>query len=507
MPNRQMAKTTIGVALLLAVARLTGFARSQVMASFFGAGTEMDAYIVARSVAMIATILTGPISVTFMTIYAFKMAQGQQRAANKLKASVVSISCIVMLCQVAILMMLAPQITQLVGPGFAAAVYKKAVAQARLMLPFMLFPLLAALSKSVLNTHKTFSAPVVADILEHVVVIALIVKLGPVYGADSLSIAAVLGWVVLFAFQWFFLWRRNLWSGWSLTLTEDTRKVMVLALPLVGGSILSGVYHVVDRALASRLPAGSMAILEYAERLRGVPLGILVAAATTVLYPALSGMWGRGDSRSFSDTIMSGLRFVEFICIPAAAGIMVLAKPITKLAFQRGAFTAEATESTARALVAFAPGLVAAAGLQTMNAAFMSLQKTALPVILGVIMSAVNIGLDLALVGSMGFSGLALANSLAAFVTMFVGLLLLRKHSPGVSLKVLMASLGKVMIASTIMAAVVLKTYQTLGFFQGTGSALKDAAGVLGVATIGAGIYVIVTMILGCEELKIWRKN
>ncbi len=507
MPNRQMAKTTIGVALLLAAARLTGFARSQVMASFFGAGTEMDVYIVARSVAMIATILTGPISVTFMTVYASKMAQGQQRAAHKLKASIVSVSCIVMLCQVVILVAFAPQITQWVGPGFSTAVYEKAVAQARLMLPFMLFPLLAALSKSVLNTHKTFSAPVVADILEHLVVIAIIAKLGADYGANSLAYAAVLGWIVLFGFQWFSLKRRKLWPRLSLSFNEDTRKVMVLALPLVGGSLLSGVYHVVDRALASRLPAGSMAILEYAERLRGVPLGILVAAATTVLYPALSGMWGRGDHRSFSDTIMSGLRFVEFICIPAAAGIMVLAKPITRLAFERGAFTAEATESTARALVAFAPGLVAAAGLQTMNSAFMSLQRTALPVILGVIMSVVNISLDIVLVGPMGFLGLALANSLGAFVTMLVGLFLLRNHSPGVSLRVLIDSFGKATAASIVMAAAVLKISQAIGLFEGMGSLLKDMAGILGVATIGAGIYVIVTTILGCEELKIWRKN
>ncbi len=502
MPRTRMARVTVGVAILLAAARLTGFARSQVMASLFGAGGEMDAYIVARSLAMLATAFTGPISVTFMTVYAYRMARGERGAASSLAASVISLTCTVMACQVIVLLVFAPQLTRLMAPGFSEDVYNKAIIQARLLVPFMFFPLLAALSKSVLNIHKDFSTPVGADIIEHLTVIALIIALSPAYRADSLAVAAVAGWVILFGVQWFVLKRRSLWPSIILGFDGDVSRVMALALPLMGGSTLGGFHHLIDRALASRLPEGSLAVLEYAERLRGVPVGVLVAAATTVLFPSLSEMWGRSNTRDFSSTIEVALRSVEFVCVPAAAGMMVLAGPITRLAFQRGAFTDAATQGTTAALVAYGPGLVAIAAIQTMNTAFVSAQKTGIPVLLGICMSITNTFLDLVLVKPLGHVGLALANSLAAFLSMAVGMYCLKRVAKSVPLIPLTDFLGKVLICSTIMAAVVLKLSEMSGLQEGTGTVLRDALTMFGVTVVGCIVYLVTSTVVGCVGIR-----
>jgi putative peptidoglycan lipid II flippase len=492
-PRTHMARATAGVAILLALARLTGFARSQVMASLFGAGAEMDAYIVARSLAMLATAFTGPISVTFMTMYAYRMARGEGRTASSLAGAIVSLTCAIMTCQVIVLLVMAPQMTRLMAPGFSDEVYSRAIVQARLLVPFMFFPLLGALSKSILNTHKDFATPVVADVLEHLTVIALIVTLSYQYRADALAISAIAGWVVLFGIQWFVLKRRCLWPSPSLCFDTDVSRVVALALPYMGGSLLGGVHHLVDRALASRLPEGCVAMLEYAERLRGVPVGILVAAATTVLFPSLSEMWGKRSTGGFSNTIESALRSIEFVCIPAAAGLMVLAGPITRLAFQRGAFTDAATRGTTAALVAYGPGLVAIAALQIMNAGFVSAHKTGIPVLLGMCISIANIGLDFVLVESLGHVGLALANSTAAFLGMVVGMYCLKRVFKGVSLVRLRDSIGKVLVSSMVMAAVVLKLSEATGLREGTGSIQRDVLTMLAVTALGVVVYLIMS--------------
>ncbi len=457
----------------------------------------MDVFIVARSVAIMATLFTGPLSVTFLTVYATKTAGKKRRGAMSLASSTVTLSCIIMGLTVLLLALFAPQITRLVAPGFQENTYVQAVSLARLLLPFMIFPLLAAFSKSILNTHQDFATPVIADVIEHLVVIGVILVLAQGFGTGALAIAAVAGYIVLFGVQGCVLRSRRLLPNASLAFDADTRRVVALAVPLIGRSFIGRIHHMVDRALASALPVGSVAVLDYAERLRGVPLGIFVAAALTVLFPTLSRMWGKGETCSFADTISSGLQMVEFICVPAAAGMMVLAGPLTRIAFERGAFTAGATRATAAALVAYGPGLVAVAALQVINAGFMSAQKTGIPVLLGAVMSATNIGFDLALVTALGHVGLALASSLAAVFTMLVALCYLKKAVKEVSLFSLADSLGKALVCSTMMAAVVLKLSEASGLASGTGSLAKDGVLVLGMAAAGAAIYWASAFLIG----------
>ncbi len=109
-----------------------------------------------------------------------------------------------------------------------------------------------------------------------------------------------------------------------------------------------------------------------------------------------------------------GLRYVEFICIPAAVGLMVLAKPTVRLAYERMAFTSEATASTAAVLTAYAPALVGIAASQVITYAFYSAHETKLPVFLSIAVSLLNLGLDFVLVKLVGLTGLGAANSLAA---------------------------------------------------------------------------------------------
>jgi putative peptidoglycan lipid II flippase len=472
------------------------------MAALFGATGETDAFIVAISVATLVTTVTGPVTVTFLPVYAAAAGKGDSRAAAKAASQVITLLGGFMMIAAMIMAAFAPQLTRLVAPGFGEDTYATAVSLTRIMLAAMALPLLASFAKSILNTKKDFVTPAFADIVENLVVVVMLVLLAPTLGVVSLGVASSVGFLVLFAIQYLSLRRSGLWPQMELGFGPDLRRMLVLALPLMGSSLFAGLHRFVDKALASRLAEGSLAVLEYAERIRGLPMGILVAAATTVMLPSLAGMWGRRDTQAFARTVEKNLRSIEFICIPVAAGLMVLAPPLVRLAFQRGAFTAEAARATAVALTAYAPGLAAMAAVRIIMTAFTSSQKMGLSVLVGICSALLNVGFDYAFI-SLGHVGLALASSVSGVLTFAVAALLLRReHGGHLNLHALSVSVGKMIVASTVMAAAAVRLSDATGLSSGTGSVARDIVSLTCISAVSIATYLVLARLLGCDEIK-----
>jgi len=119
---------------------------------------------------------------------------------------------------------------------------------------------------------------------------------------------------------------------------------------------------VVDRRLASGLDAGSIASLNFANRLVQLHFGILVTALSTVVFPALADLAAQGNKKGFGEALSAGLRAMVILLVPATVGLIVLRHPIVRLAFERGSFDATDTAKTAFALGFYALGLL---GLST----------------------------------------------------------------------------------------------------------------------------------------------
>ena len=113
-------------------------------------------------------------------------------------------------------------------------------------------------------------------------------------------------------------------------------------IPVTLGLGLINFNAVVDSIFASRLidPELAPTAIDKAFRLYMLPQGIFSVAITTVLFPSLSRLAARGDMRGFRDTLGLGLRQIAFLLIPAGVMSAVLAEPITRIVYQRGAVRA-----------------------------------------------------------------------------------------------------------------------------------------------------------------------
>jgi hypothetical protein len=83
-----------------------------------------------------------------------------------------------------------------------------------------------------------------------------------------------------------------------------------------------------------------------------LPQGIFSVAIATVLFPTLARLATRGDMEGFRATLGRGLRQIAFLLVPASVVCAVLATPMVRLLYQRGAFEPPQTIVVAGALAA-----------------------------------------------------------------------------------------------------------------------------------------------------------
>jgi putative peptidoglycan lipid II flippase len=139
--------------------------------------------------------------------------------------------------------------------------------------------------------------------------------------------------------------------------------------------------------------------------------------------------------------------------VPATVGLVILASPIIRLIFERRAFTALDTAATAAALQFYAVGLVGYSTVRIVSPVFYALGRNRTPVMVSVVAVAVSVVASLVLIRPFGYRGLALATSIAALFNASALLVLLRRQLGGLDEARMLASLGRILVASIAMGA------------------------------------------------------
>jgi putative peptidoglycan lipid II flippase len=195
------------------------------------------------------------------------------------------------------------------------------------------------------------------------------------------------------------------------------------------------------------------------------------------------------------------VRVTLFIVIPMSLALIVLAVPIVRVLFQRGAFNPRATGLTAYALLFFSLGLAPMALRDLISRVYFSMQDTMTPMLLGIGAVALNIGLNFLLIGPLAHGGLALSTSLSALFAMLLLFVFLRRRIGGLGGKEIFDGFWRICIASGVMGLVVVVAWASLaGLYQGRGFIWN--AGCLAVTIlIGAISYGVASFYLRLPEL------
>ncbi len=509
-----LARSAGTVSAGVALSRIFGLIREQTFAYVFGAGLANDAFVVAFRIPNLLRDLfaEGAFSSAFVPTFSEVHTKKGREAAFRLANNAANALSLILAAISLIGILASPWLVTLFAPGFAKIPGKLplTIRLTQIMFPFLLFIGLAALAMGVLNTFRRFAVPALAPCLLNLMMILAGFFLCPLFGAAperqiyGMAIGALLGGLFQFLFQVPSLFKEGFKFLPVLDFKDPgIRQIAALMLPAVIGLSATQVNLFVNTLLASFLSQGSVSYLNYSNRLVQLPIGLFGVAIATVVLPTVAGHVARENLDEVRKTVSSALRLVFFLTLPAAVGLVVLAKPIISLLYEHGRFTALDTVGTANALGLYCLGLFAYASVRSLVPTFYSLKDAATPVKASFAAVGTNIALNLLLMRPMGYRGLALATSCSAFVNMGLLLFFLRRKLGSVDFRNLSSTFVRVLIAALAMGGA---AWFAAGSFGGVQvplkivSFLQVAAGLV----FGLVIFGTVARILRIEELSVF---
>jgi putative peptidoglycan lipid II flippase len=459
------ATGVVGVAILCS--RVLGLIREVVFAGLFGAGKNLDAFLMAFRLPNLLRDLfaEGALSTAFITTFSKKIAIEGDQSAWRLANKVATLTAVFMSAVTVLGIVFAPQLVELLTWGnWSPDKTALTVLLTRIMWPFMLLVSLAALVMGMLNAKHVFGPPAMASSYFNLGSIIAGVGIGywldPHFGARSLvglAIGTLIGgawqllgqfpslWKVGYKYRADFHWR-----------DEGVRTVLTLMGPAVIAASAVQVNVLINSGFAASLGNGPVSWLNIAFRLMQLPLGIFGVAIGTVTLPLVSKSAALGNTAEFRAILARGMRLAFLLTIPSAIGLATLASPIISVIYQHGRFTAEMTQQTAGALQFYAIGLVSYAVLKVLTPAFYAVGKRNTPMVVSFLAIGANLFLNWLFTFRLGWGhrGLAFSTSLVATINFLLLYALMWRHIRRLETRQMLIALGKMCVAGALLAVV-----------------------------------------------------
>jgi len=455
------------VGLAVMCSRILGLVREQVFAGLFGAGRNLDAFLMAFRLPNLLRDLfaEGALSTAFITTFSKKIAVEGDESAWKLANKMATLTAVFMSVITLVGILFAPQLVGIMT-GWSWSPEKTAltILLTRIMWPFMLMVSLAALVMGMLNAKHIFGAPAMASSYFNLGSIISGVAIGwyidPHFGSRALigiSIGTLVGGLWQLSAQFPSLhrvgYRFNPDFQWR---DAGVRMVLTLMGPAVVAASAVQVNVLINSGFAASLGDGPVSWLSIAFRLMQLPLGIFGVAIGTVTLPLVSKHAAVGNMREFRSVLARGMRLALLLTIPSAIGLAMLANPIISVIYQHGRFTAEMTRQTAGALQFYAIGLVAYSALKVLTPAFYAIDKKKTPMMVSFLAIGSNLLLNWIFTFRLhwGHRGLAFSTSLVATINFLVLYVLMARHLGRLETRFLIATLTRLAICSAVLALV-----------------------------------------------------
>jgi len=414
----RILQTSFWIMVITLISKFLGFFRETAIAKYFGATSEADAFFLAFSIpgVLLATIVAA-IGTTFIPVY--ERLEGEKK--ERYLANLTTIVGLFSLSLFFLAYIFAGPLVRLFAPGFSGETFALTVQLEHILLLEVLFLGYTALFTAYLQVKGKFLFPAAVGIPFNLILVGALFAVGNrlgIVGFTWITVVATLSQLLLLAFP---ILRVGFPYRPVLDFREEGfRQTLTLFSPVVIGTAASQLALMVDRMLASGLPAGSISALNYANKLMQFTYGVLGTSLFVVLFPHFTRVAVREGTEELSRTLRRTFEGILLFLVPVTAGSIVLAFPIVQVLFERGFFTREATEITAPLFALFSLGIFGLSLRELWMRAFYALQDTRTPMWNSVLAVVLNIVLNFVLIGPLGAQGLALSTTLSFTLAAFL---------------------------------------------------------------------------------------
>lgn len=488
--------------------RLLGLAREILMAWTFGTSEVGSAFIVAFTIPNLFRRLfgEGALSAAFIPSY-LRIQKEQGISAGWQLARNVSSLLVVVLGSISFIGMIL--CTFFLSLEELSPNIRDVLLSLRILLPYMIWICLAAITMGVLNAHRKYIVPAFAPCILNIVWIGVmwILSWNPLL-PDEKKVEWIC-WSILLAGLLQFLVQIPSIKKLGYQKPEqvkafgpEVKSVLRLMGPAALGAAIVQINVLSDRILAFWVADYGPLALSYSERLIYLPLGLFATALGTILLPEFSDIAQKEDRTELGRVLDQSLRGLMFVMIPASVGLAGLAAPIVQLVFERGQFNAQSTLYTSRALAFYAPGLVVFSASKIFIPLFYAHGDTRTPVKVGSATVLANLVINLLFIYVLPtgwkHAGLALGTVISSLLQVLILSRISQKRFAKLSWKPVLLSWGRQLLCCIPMMASAVGVLNLLEKFPigvSTPAAIISAALVYGFSAV----------ILRCPELKEFR--
>jgi len=316
----------------------------------------------------------------------------------------------------------------------------------------------------VLETDKSFLPGKGQGLFQNMFLIIGAVALYPKFGIEVLVFAFLLSglaecilvtWCARKQFKFIFGQIRSY---------ANVKKLIIVAIPLILGNAMYEINDIVDKQISSGIGAGSVSILTYGATINEIVTGVVVASVSTVLFSHFATWIAQGEIDKVEVNLRRTLEYLTIIILPIMVMCLGAGDQIVEILYRRGNFGDNEVRLTYGVVIGYAAGFVFQSARANLVKVYYAFQDTKTPMVNGAIAVGTNIVLSIILSRFIGSAGIALATSIAmCLVTIFL-LTGIKKYLPGFSLKSSLKECGKGLIASAVIAVVLLLMRRYLNF-------------------------------------------
>lgn len=340
--NYRIFSAILTISSITAVIKLVSIAKEILVASRFGTGDALDAFLIAL---MIPTLSIGVVASSFSAALIPTFIRVRERdgheAAQRLFSSttVFSISLLTVISM--LLAVAVPYIFTFIASGFGS---EKLLLTRRLfysLLPIIVLYGVSTTWSAILNAGERFMLTAVVPVLRPLALVAFLYTTYETLGIYAMSIGTITGLVCELCLLGWALRYRGIrifprWYG----LSDDLRVVLRQYLPLSASVFFMGSTAVIDQSFAANLLPGSVSVLNYGNKIVSLTLELSAIALGTAVLPYFSRMSADRDWDGFRHTLKTYIKLIVYCSIPVMAVLFIFSEPLVTLAFKRGAFTA-----------------------------------------------------------------------------------------------------------------------------------------------------------------------
>src|SRR5579862_2481147 len=414
------------------LSRVLGFVREWVVAHQVGSNAMTDAYYAAFTLPDFLNYLVAgaSLSATFIPVFAKYSAAGREDEGWWVFSTVMTFMGGFLLVLIAFGEIFAPQLANLIAPGFAPAERQRLIFLTRLMLPAQFCFYQGSILSAVQYAKGRFLIPSLAPVVYNVMIVLGGILLASRFGMTGFAIGVLVGALlgnfllqIYGAIQVDARFRPNLnlsHPGFLLFLRLSIPIMLALSLIFTDDWII--------RWFGSYLQPASITWLSYGKTLMRVPLGVVGQGVGVASFPFLAQLYSEGKIDELNRLLDTTMRWLIALLVPISALTIALSSPLVYLVFSHTRLRGPDLDATAGALIFFSLGMFAWGAQNIVARGFYATRNTLTPAIVGTAITFLNLPVYWLLVRREQYLGLAMASSLGITVyTLFLFVLLNRR--------------------------------------------------------------------------------